>query len=243
MEPEKAPHPGAIPGVPNRPMTSGNVTRSAPVNIRSLPNPPGKPARPTRPALDAHWQGVSNHFTAAFDQWHQTSAGNIAAFRSNRAELWNRVRAHTNDPNWARQFHTARYRQWQQNVRDFRRDRAQEIWSQTRDLHNSLFDGHWWSTCWWRRYPVVVYSPWWWWNAATWTDECNFFGASVSSDPIAFDPSDNVVIDDENCLINGQDAGSADALRADALAIAGPQVDEVPVPDPPARSAGDPAAP
>lgn len=82
-------------------------------------------------------------------------------------------------------------------------------------------------------------SPWWWWQPVTTTAVTNFFGTSAPAQPIAFDPGTNVVFEGDNFYVNGQASGTATAARQQAIALASPQVSEVPVPAPPAE--GQPA--
>jgi hypothetical protein len=242
------------PGISNRPNTAlnpGVVNRSVPPSFPAaraagssaaravLPNPPGRSERPARPPLPERWRNVSNNFNSQFNHWQQASAAGIASFRGSRPERWNQIQQRGNDPNWPRQFRSAAYQSWRRDVWNFRRDRAEEVWEATRDMHENLFDNHWWSTCWWRRNPWAVgadVSPWWWWNAANWADTAAFFGSTIGPQPIPYDPGTTVFYDGDSYVLDGQDDGTAADASDQAVALAGPPVDDddVPVPEPPA---------
>jgi hypothetical protein len=222
------------PAVTNRARVAGSPAARA-----VLPNPPGRPERPARPALPERWRSVNNNFGAQFNHWQQANAAGIAAFQGSRAQRWNQIRERGIDPNWPRQFRSPAYQDWRRNVWNFRRDRAGEVWAATRDMHENLFDDHWWSTCWWRRNPWVIganVSPWWWWNAASWADTAAFFGSTIGPQPIPYDPGTDVFYDGSSYIVDGQDDGSATDASDQAAALAGPPVDDddVPVPEPPA---------
>jgi len=236
-------HPGPVvdPGIVNRPIQSFPAARGPALSAGRivLPNPPGKPARSARPPLPEHWRNVSNTFNNQFNHWHQGAAAGIAAFQGSRAARWNEIQQRGNDRNWPRQFHTAGYQTWRRDVWSFRRDRAAEVWAATTDLHENLFNDHWWSTAWWRRDPWAVsanVSPWWWWNGATWADTAAFFGPEIGPAPIAYDPGTDAFYDGDSYIVDGQDDGSAANAADQAAELAGPPVDndDIPVPEPPA---------
>jgi len=200
-----------------------------------LPNPPGRAPRPPRPALSEKWQAVNNNYSSQAGRWSQTHSANVAAFQANRGARWNQVRQYQTAAAWRGQYHTPEYRAWRRNLWDYRRARAEEIWDATPYLYENLFNNYWWSTAWWRRHPWVAGAdvpPWWWWLPATWDQENAFFGSDLGSGPITYDPGDNVYYDDNTYDVDGQDQGSADDARDQADALANPQVDDIPIPEP-----------
>jgi hypothetical protein len=210
-------------------------TLQAPTASVILPNPPGRSPRPIHAPLADHWKSANDHFASQFNHWSLANAANIASFQANRDAHWNLVRQHQTAADWRGQLRTPQYRQWRSTVWDYRRSRAEEIWDRTRNLHENLFDSHWWSTASWRHRPWVItanFSPWWWWNYASWPEECIFFSPDLGPDQIPYDPGTNVFYDGDTYDVNGQDAGNAADARAQAIALANPPVDEIPVPEP-----------
>lgn len=234
-------HPENRPAVPNRAIPSAPIARAPGISSGHifLPNPPGRPERPARGPLPERWRTASNTFNGQFNHWHQATAAGIAAFQAGRGEHWNQIQQRANDPAWHRQYHSPAYQNWRRDVWNFRKGRAEEVWAATRDLHDNLFNDHWWSTAWWRRNPWLLaadVSPWWWWNAATWADTAAFFGSSIGPGPVPYDPGTDAFYDGDSYVVDGQDDGSAVDARQQADGLAGPPVDDddIPVPEPPA---------
>jgi hypothetical protein len=239
--------PGAPnPGIVNRPIQSIPAARGPAFSAGhiALPNPPGRPERSARPPLPDRWRNAGNNFNGQFNRWQQASAAGIAAFQGSRAGRWNQIQQRENDRNWPKQFNSPAYQDWRRNVWNFRKDRAEEVWAATRDLHENLFDNHWWSTAWWRHSSWAAgadVSPWWWWNAANWADTSAFFGSTIGPEPIPFDPGTDAFYDGDSFVLDGQDDGTAADASEQADTLAGPPVDndDIPVPEPPAD--GQPA--
>ena len=228
------------PGIVNRPVQVSFPAGRTPGFAGEhgvLPNPPGRPARPAHPPLPDRWRNASNNFNSQFNHWQQARAAGIASFQGSRGTRWSHIQQRGNDPAWPRQFHAPAYQNWRRDVWNFRKDRAEEVWAATRDLHENLFDDHWWSTAWWRRNPWSIaadVSPWWWWNTATWADTAAFFGSTIAPEPIPYDPGTDVFYDGDSYVVDGQDGGSAADASEQTVALANPPLDEVPVPEPPA---------
>ena len=202
-----------------------------------LPNPPGRLERPARPPLPERWRNVSNTFNRQFNRWRQANAAEIAAFRSSRANRWSQIQQRGSGPAWQRQFHSPAFQAWRRDVWNFRKDRASEVWEAAGSMHENVFDENWWTTCWWRRNLWTLsadVSPWWWWNAASWADIAGFFDATIGPDPIDFDPGTDAFYDGNSYILDGQDDGSAADASDQAIALAGPSVDDDPIPEPPA---------
>jgi hypothetical protein len=206
-----------------------------PSHITTLPNPAGRPARGPRPPLAPRWQAASSTYAGKFSHWSQASSPRIASFQSTRVASWNQIQAHRTGASWRGQFHSPQYRQWRHNYWQFRQGRAEEIWLATNGLYNSLFDNHWWSSCWWRRRPWDVsadISPWWWWSTPTWADEAAFYGPDLGSAPIPYDPGTDAFYDGNNYDVDGNDQGSAADASQQAIDLSNAPVDEYPVPEP-----------
>ena len=240
--PANRPSPAINPGIVSRPNAAFPAARAPGLSAARaiLPNPPGRLERAARPALPERWRNVSNNFNIQFNRWQQANTAGIASFQSSRTERWSQIQQRGNDRNWPRQFRSPAYQNWRRDVWNFRRDRAEEVWAATRDLHENLFDDHWWSTAWWRRNSwnnAADVSPWWWWNGATWADTTAFFGSTIGQEPIPYDPGTNAFYDGDSYVLDGQ-AGHGTAADASdqAAELAGPPVDDdaIPVPEPPA---------
>jgi hypothetical protein len=200
-----------------------------------ISNPARQAERLARPPLPDRWRVATDQYASRLNHWSQTNSASLAGFQATRLGRWNQIEQHRTRTAWRGQFHTAPYRQWRQGVWDYRRQRAEEIWDRTQNLYENLFDNHWWSTCWWRHRPWVVganISPWWWWDPCSWAEESAFLGPDLGAAPITYDPGTNVFYDDDGYNVDGQDDGSAADARAQAIALASPQVDDVPVPEP-----------
>jgi hypothetical protein len=200
-----------------------------------LPNPPGRPERSSPPGLAERWKPSANKFATQFNQWSQANTANLATFQAARNLRWSQIQQQHTGADWRGQTRTLQYQLWRQNFWDYRRSRAEEIWDRNASLYESLFDSHWWSTCWWRNRPWEIVnniSPWWWWYAPTWTDESAFLGSDLGPAPVTYDPGTNVFYDGDAYSADGQDSASAAEARDQAIALSNAPVDEVPVPEP-----------
>lgn len=196
---------------------------------------PGHPDRPPRPDRPGNWQNVQVNNVNQWNQWKQNNTVNINNFQVNRTNNWNSINARYSQSGWAGRYGTGEYNRWCNNVWGFRGDRCQEVWSHRQAFWNDCFDDHWWSSCWWRprRFVSVGFgvSPWWWWQPFAWTSVSAFFGSTVAQ-PLDYDPGTTAIFEGDTYYVDGQPSGTATAARADAIQLANPAVQEVPVPDP-----------
>ena len=203
----------------------------------NLDNRPGKPPRPARPERPDRWQNVQNNNNNQWNKWRQDNNAHINNFRVNRTNHWNSINTRYNERGWAGRYGAPDYLRWHGDMRNFRIGRAQEIWGTRRPYWNNCFDIHWWGSCWWRPHPIVpigvAVSPWWWWRPFAWTSAGLFFGSTIASQPIIYDPGVTVIYEDDTYYVDGQPAGSAAEARKAARELAMPEVAETPVPDPP----------
>ncbi|QQL45612.1 hypothetical protein [Sulfuriroseicoccus oceanibius] len=202
-----------------------------------IPPPPGRPSRPQRPQWDERWNGRDQKFTTVNKNWYVDNRTTINRFEVNRANEWKSVRYHWQGRDWRKHWGGPEYRRWRHDVWGYRGNRCRQIWQRTAHFHyhNHFFNRHWWGTCWWHRRPVVYhhYSPWWWWRPLTWGSVGYFWGSSIQSQPVIYDPGTTVVYQGDTIYINGNAAGNADDYRRETIALANPELDEIPVPTPP----------
>ena len=172
-----------------------------------------------------------------WNQWKQNNQVNINSFQANRVNNWNNINGRWNEGGWAGRYGSDEYWDWRGDVLDYRADRCEEIWDHREDFWDNAFDDHWWGSCWWRPRPAVAYaantSPWWWWQPFAYASAGAFFGNTVVSQPVVYDPGTTVIYEGDTYYVNGQASGSASQARQAAATLATPPVAEIPVPEPP----------
>lgn len=226
------------PSRPDRPGSGGRPERPDKPGSGNRPNidkRPGHPDRPPRPDRPDKWKNTQVNNTNQWNNWRKKNEVNINNFSVNRTNNWNNINARYNDRDWARRYDSRDYREWRNDVWDYRRGRANEIWDRRRDYWDDVFDNHWWGSCWWRPGPPRVYvntSPWWWWQPFGWASAGAFFGSSFAPEPVVYDPGTTVIYEGDNYYVNGQEQGSAVDARLAAAELATPVVEEIPVPEP-----------
>lgn len=196
---------------------------------------PGHPDRPARPKLPEKWQNIHSNNVNQWSNWRQKNEININRFQFNRTNNWNHINQHWHDHGWASHFGSGDYRRWRHDVMDFRRNRCEEIWHHRQPFWDNCFDNHWWGSCWWRPRPFIPLpgiSPWWWWRPFAWASAGAFFGAALAPQPIVYDPGTTVIYEGDTYYVDGKAAGSATEARQAAVALATPEVEEPPIPDP-----------
>ena len=224
------------PGVANRPDV-GNTRPGTGDRNPNLDSRPGNWQRPERPNRPDRWQNVQDINNNQWNTWRQNNSTNINNFQVNRTNNWNNINVRVNQPGWARRYGTADFNRWRVDVRSFRIGRGWEIWGARRPFWNNAFDNHWWGSVWWRPRPIIPFginvSPWWWWRPLAWTSVGVFFGSTIASQPITYDPGTTVIIEGDTFFVNGQESGTATEARVAARELAIPEVAEIPVPEPP----------
>ncbi|MGA7391293.1 MAG: hypothetical protein WBW78_01415 [Terrimicrobiaceae bacterium] len=225
------------PGIANRPGLPNIENRPGlGDNLPNFDSRPGRPARPERPNRPDHWQNIQNNNDNQWNRWRQNNSTRINNFQINRTNNWNRINARYKERGWAGRYGSPDYLRWRGDVRNFRIGRGWEIWGQRRPLWNTCFDNHWWASCWWRPRPImpisVAVSPWWWWRPFVWPSVGVFFGASIASQPIIYDPGTTAIYEGDTYFVDGQPVSSATEAREAASKLADPEVAETPVPEP-----------
>ncbi len=225
---------------PSRPGQGGSGTQWRPGDgLR--PSRPGQGGSGTqwRPDRPDRWNDRDIDFHNKRNDWHNEHVTNINNFQLNRTNNWNNINQHWNESGWASRFGSDEYWNWRHDVLDFRKDRCEEVWDHLDDWHNDFFDNHWWGACWWGPpggiNVSVNTSPWWWWKPFAWAAAGAFFGASVASQPVVYDPGTTVIYEGDTYYVNGQPSGDATTARQQAIALASPPVEQVPVPAPAAE--------
>jgi hypothetical protein len=243
--PDIANRPDRNPGIANRPGADrparpdlGNRPGLGD-NRSNLDSRPDKPARPERPSRPDRWQNIENSNANQWNKWRQDNSAHINNFEVNRTNNWNHINARYKERGWASHYGSADYRRWRGDVRNFRIGRGWEIWDQRRPFWNNCFDNHWWGSCWWRPRPFVpigvAMSPWWWWRPFVWTSVGAFFGTTIASQPIIYDPGTTALYEGDTYYEDGQAVSSAAEAREAADELANPEIAETPVPEPAAE--------
>ncbi len=236
---DKRPGGGDRPGFANRPGAGGGGEQWRPGDRPGF-NPdhrPGHPDRPARPNRPDKWQNIQNNNHDQWNSWRQKNEVNVNNFQVNRTNNWNNINNRYTERGWAGRYGSGDYREWRNDVWDFRKDRCEEIWDRRRDFWDDCFDDHWWGSCWWRPRPYVRVnvSPWWWWRPFAWVSAGAFFGATLAPQPVVYDPGTTVIYEGDTYYVDGKASGTATAARQSAIQLATPAVEEIPVPDPPAE--------
>ena len=125
-------------------------------------------------------------------------------FQKNRDERWDNLQSQRED---SQNFRDQRREDWQQFRKDlwgYRADRAEEIWDNTRDFYDDVFDDAWWGKWGWGTWWPGYYpsDPWWWWSSANWDSLADF--VSVSTDPTYVDYGANVVYEGDTVYVDNQ---------------------------------------
>jgi len=239
----------ALPDRPNLPDTAARPRPERPTTLPSvgnrpiIPDMPGRPPRPERPNLPDRWQNIDNSYNNQWNLWQNQNQITINQFNDNRVNVWNNLNYHHRGDDWWRSYHTSDYRRWRHDVWDYRRNRCHHVWIHTAGYHHSLFDVHWWGSCWWgppRPYVHVEISPWWYWRPLAWATVGAFFQAAIAPQPVVYDPGTTIIYQGDVVYVNGQaDPAPAPVHRQRARELATPDLAEVPVPQP----AADESAP
>jgi hypothetical protein len=125
-------------------------------------------------------------------------------FQKNRDERWDNLQSRREDNE---NFRDQRREDWQQFRKDlwgYRADRAEEIWDNTRDFYDDVFDDAWWGKWGWGTWWPGYYpsDPWWWWSSANWDSLADF--VSVSTDPTYVDYGANVIYEGDTVYVDNQ---------------------------------------
>ncbi|MEO8352339.1 MAG: hypothetical protein ABI680_11455 [Chthoniobacteraceae bacterium] len=226
------------PDRPTRPGQGGGGEQWRPGH-GNRPNHPHQPNRPNRPNRPDKWQNVQNNNNNQWNNWKQDNSKHINNINVNRTTKYKKVNNHYNQNGWASQYGSNDYREWRNDVWDYRRDRADEIWDRRQDNWNNVFDNHWWGSTWWSPGPSVGISvntsPWWWWQPVAAASVTAFFGNTIAQQPVVYDPGTTVIYEGDTYYVDGKPSGSATQARQAAIQLASPAVDEIPVPEPAAE--------
>ncbi len=244
--------PTTLPGNINRPGQGGNFNRptTLPGNVnrpgnRPGINPPEWNNRPgwnsNRPDWGDHWNNIGNNNQNNFNNWQNNNTTVINNFNVNRQQNWNSINTHYGDRNWYGRYGSGDYNRWCGDVYAYRGGRCRQVWTGCYGYHDYYFNAGWWGSCWWggvaaARTAVAVtsavLSPWWWWRPVTYPVYTTFYGPAWPVQPVVYDPGTTVIIEGDVVYMNGQPSGSATVHRQQTIALASPQLETYPVPEP-----------
>lgn len=200
---------------------------------------------PLRASLDQRAGGVQAWEAARQNYWSQWSAqhgGRLDNFASQRQDLWNRTRDFRGN-HWDQfQQHGDAWRQWRESTLNFRAHRGDEIRDGYRDAYCEWFTPGWFLRHrWWLNAYAVNYavSPWWCWQSPGDFVSYSVIYDGTTPDAVTDDYGTDIVMNGDHVYVDGQDGGSAEAYRAQAIALANPTV--TPPPPVPQGGAADPS--
>ena len=224
----------------NRP-GQGNYRPQPAQRPTTLPGNSGfnRPVETARPDWGDRWNQADKSFVNQYSSWQQNNNIVVNNFQSTRVTQWNHIEQRYGGSGWQGRYGTREYNDWRRDVVAYRGGRCQEIWGRSYGYHNAFFNVGWWGACWWRPVAVVpvvrpVLSPWWWWRPVTWVSMEAFFGVARAVEPVIYDPGTTVIIEGNTVYIDGERAGDAAVYRRNAMALAAPKLEEIPLPEPPA---------
>jgi hypothetical protein len=185
---------------------------------------------PLRVSLDQRaggvqaWEARRQNF---WNQWAAQHAGRLDDFASQRQDLWNRTREFRGN-HWDQiQQHGDAWRQWRESMLNFRAQRGDEIRDGYRDAYCEWFTPGWFLRHrWWLNAYAINYavSPWWCWQGPADFGSYSAIYNSAPPDAVTDDYGTDIVMNGDNVYVDGQDTGSAEAWRAQAIALANPTV-------------------
>ncbi len=198
----------------------------------------GRPTTPTTPSASvAAMPAVQKHLESRglnFDSWsagrsrtleqaHAQNTVSQAAFQVERGTRWRQLRE--NDPKriGLARSRGADWNNFRRNLWNYRYARADEIRDHIGGAYDHLFTTDWWHGRHGHTYVVAYYSPWWWWTPCDWATLNNFcnFGSDA---PVYYDYDANVVTDNGDVYVDGQDWGSSADYSQLVTQLANPQV-------------------
>lgn len=162
---------------------------------------------------DQWQQRVDNRY----DSWNQRASDRQQSrsdFQQTRDDRWNKLEsARADRQNWRNQNRE----DWQQHRNDlwgYRGNRAEEIWDNTRDFYDDLFDDRWWGAWGWGANWVGHYpsNPWWWWAPVTFGAAAAFVNC-VATEPAYIDYGMSVIYEDETVYVDNQPIPAAQYVQ------------------------------
>jgi hypothetical protein len=111
-------------------------------------------------------------------------------------------------------------------IREYWRDRADDVRDRIADRRDRLFDDNWWEERRWRDRPILVSNPWWWWQPARWST-VNVFIEAGWNEPILYDYGTDVIYDDAAVYVHGESWGTPVEYSRRVVELANPPVEVV----------------
>jgi len=113
--------------------------------------------------------------------------------------------------------------QARERIREYWRDRADEVRAEIPENRDRLFNDRWWEQCAWTHHSVDVGSPWWWWQPAPW-NTVNVFLQAGWSEPALYDYGTDIITDGDSVYEDGQRIASTTDYARGAVQLANPGV-------------------
>lgn len=106
-------------------------------------------------------------------------------------------------------------------IRNYWRDRGDEIRYRVADRRDYLFNDNWWEDCNWRDHHVRVSNPWWWWQPARWST-VNVFLDAGWNEPVLYDYGTDVIYNDDLVYVRGEAIGTPVEYSRRVIELANP---------------------
>lgn len=106
-------------------------------------------------------------------------------------------------------------------IRNYWRDRGDEIRFRVADRRDYLFNDDWWEDCQWRDHHVHVSNPWWWWRPARWS-AVNVFLDAGWNEPVLYDYGTDVIYDEDLVYVRGEAIGTPVEYSRRVIQLANP---------------------
>jgi hypothetical protein len=181
------------------------------------------------PTIEQHLQSRGQNVEAwatgrqlALASSHQENAARLDQFTFNRAAAWDQLQAdRPSRVAWAREG-GAQFQIYRQNLWNYRYNRASQVRDRIGGRHDGLFTSDWWGRQrWFRGRDIGFYNPWWWWDSCGWPGLADFCGADWT-DPIFYDYGANVIDQNGQVYMDGEDRESAADYAQETAPFAAP---------------------
>jgi hypothetical protein len=173
-----------------------------------------------------------------WNKWSSNNQGKLADFRNNRGRDWNNISNFRKNENVANRFNSDQWKNYRNNVNNFRTNRATEINNSIQNNFDGNFDDNWWGNSGWYHGPGYWGgNPWWWWGATTLATAGTFLAIdaiqSATYQPPVYEYGVNVVYEGDDVYVDGKRTASATEYSQQAIALANEPAAQPPAPAPP----------
>ncbi len=192
----------------------GNRPTQLPAERPGVGDRPRAEQLPARPEQRPDWaersQGRNEQWNERVDDrneaWNQRSKNRQESrndFQEHRNERWENLESARNDRQDWRNENREDWQNHREDLWEYRGDRADEIWDNTRDFYDNVFDDHWWGACGWGAVGNYPSNPWWWWAPAAFGAAAAFVDG-ITPDPIYIDYGMNVVYEGDTVYVDNK---------------------------------------